>query len=134
MYLQLNLHDTELTNSDDEMETLDLHIIPAPPSDPELTPAKFLYEAMSACADLHPDPATPDQDGEDIAPGAGGWITSENMEDFMDEEGNFVVADIGGGLGSGAGTVREREDEEEGPEGGVNGHGGEGETKWQRTG
>jgi nucleotide-sensitive chloride channel 1A len=136
VYLQLNLHDTELTNSVDEMETLDMHIIPTTSEtsstpDSTFTPAKLLYDALSACADLHPDPTTPGEDGEDTAPGAGGWITSENMGDFMDEDGNFVRPQ--GSLGAGAGTVRERE-EEDAAEEGVNGDGDAGETKWQRTG
>jgi len=37
-------------------------------------------------------------------PGSGGWITSENMGNFFDEEGNWR----GGELGAGAGAVRER--------------------------
>ena len=115
---------------------------------------KEMYEALSACADLHPDP-TLDGDG-DIAfdessiyaaaenqpyaqidglpppmPGSGGWITAENAGEFFDEEGNFR------NLGGGAGTVRAREDHEqdEGEEGGANGvEEGLGDGKWRRTG
>jgi nucleotide-sensitive chloride channel 1A len=130
VYLQLNLHDTDLINSDDDVETLDLHLIPRSTNntDEGSNPAKALYEALSACADLHPDPNS-DTEEEDTAPGAGGWITSENMHEFMDADGNFIE---GGTLGAGAGTVREREDED--GEDGANGDGVDGETKWQRTG
>jgi len=85
---------------------------------------------LSACADLHPDPESPggeEEEEEDTAPGAGGWITSENMHEFIDADGNFIG---GGALGAGAGTIRTRDDEmedveEEGME--VD------DTKWRRT-
>ncbi|QDS68740.1 hypothetical protein FKW77_004605 [Venturia effusa] len=132
--LQLNLHDADTANSDDDFETLDLNLIPteSPPSngiDEAPNPAKSIFEALSACADLHPDPAS-DEEGEeeeggDTAPGAGGWITSENMEQFLDADGNFIGG--GGGLGAGAGTVRTRDEDMEDVEGdGL-------ETKWSRT-
>lgn len=132
MYLQLNLHDTDMENTDNDydVDTLDFHIVPSTTSS-----AQEIFEALSACADLHPDAAQSDgeqdEDEEDTAPGAGGWITSENMHEFVDEDGNFVGT--GGssseGLGAGAGTIRYREDDDEG----VNGDGME-DGKWQRTG
>ncbi|PYH48864.1 uncharacterized protein BP01DRAFT_311511 [Aspergillus saccharolyticus JOP 1030-1] len=68
--------------------------------------------------------------------GSSGWITAENMHEFFDEEGNW----IGGGqepslpLGPGAGTVRQREDGEDGQQDGdVDGEGESEETKWRRT-
>ena len=63
-------------------------------------------------------------------PGSGGWITAENVSEYFNEEGNIR----GGGLGPGAGMVRERDDD------GANGvdavgEDGEGEeSKWRRTG
>jgi nucleotide-sensitive chloride channel 1A len=110
-----------------------------------------LFRAISNCQDLNPDPRLPgDEDDEDdemagggfdeTAPGATGWITSENMAEFMDEEGNFrmpggvtVIGDEGefedaeDGVAQvgGAGSVRRRDEAEEGD--------GEGESKWQRT-
>lgn len=113
-----------------------------------------LYNAIVACTDLHPDPNEADSEDGDgqgpslITPGAGGWITSENMADFTDEDGNFKGFDAEGNfvafgeegssatLGAGAGTRRPREegdgeidDAEE-----VDGDGKEREeTKWQRT-
>ncbi|KAI4196671.1 MAG: hypothetical protein LQ350_006424 [Teloschistes chrysophthalmus] len=82
-------------------------------------------------------------------PGSGGWITAENVGRFFDEEGNFRGS--GGGLGPGAGVVRGREgggdgdgesgarvgEEEEGDRDDRDGegvNGGDGETKWRRTG
>ena len=119
------------------------------PSDP---PIQALFSAVSACANLHPDPVSPSssaaadiEGGDDAAiayesldglpppmPGSGGWITAENMHEFFDDEGNWR----GGGLGPGAGIVREREREEEEPH--TNGDGEvtdrtDEETKWRRT-
>lgn len=122
----------------------------------EKTPTQALFEAVSACANLHPDPVGDDEDAEmedggsgmwlpgsndGVLPppvdGSSGWITAENMHEYFDNEGNW----IGGGdpppslpLGPGAGTVRRREETEDGP--GSNEQGdGEGEveeTKWRR--
>lgn len=55
-------------------------------------------------------------------PGSGGWITAENVNQFFDEEGNWLGR---GGeeaeeLGEGAGRVRARQEVEEAE---VNGHG-----------
>jgi nucleotide-sensitive chloride channel 1A len=54
-------------------------------------------------------------------PGSGGWITSENVSQYFDADGNW----IGGGgeveiLGEGAGRVRTRDEVEENEQ--VNGH------------
>ena len=129
----------------------------------EQPPVLAMFTALSNCSNLHPDPD--DQDNEEEAgiqgsrllqaglvqqgdlsggmppalPGSGGWITAENMHEFVDEDGNW----IGGGdegddegreqdsenLGPGAGTVRPRED---GPDGDA-GDAGTDDTKWRRT-
>ncbi|KAL1302999.1 hypothetical protein AAFC00_003315 [Neodothiora populina] len=118
--------------------------------------AEALFAAVSACADLHPDPVEQGSgDGDEhggavlgsagIAglgsadmPGAGGWITSENMHEYVDEDGDFSMPE--GGLGAGAGTVRTAEearfddavdggDAEEGLDEQGGDHG-----KWRRTG
>ena len=125
-------------------------------SDSVEPPVQTLFAALSACANLHPDPASPgsadamDEEQQpssylyqsgDVAggatdglpppmPGSGGWITAENMGDYFDEEGNWRS----GELGAGAGFVRAREEHEEegGDEG--NGHGeDEDEAKRRRT-
>ncbi|KAL8922302.1 MAG: hypothetical protein Q9208_005272 [Pyrenodesmia sp. 3 TL-2023] len=128
----------------------------APASEPD--PLQQLFSALSACADLHPDPASDsdidiNDDGADPnylstdadtdamytqidglpppMPGSGGWITAENVGEFFDEEGNFRG---GGRLGEGAGSVRGR-DVDGDEDGGGNGvGGGEEQGKWRRTG
>jgi nucleotide-sensitive chloride channel 1A len=161
------------SDEEDELYTVSLTIIPhatsistpAPSelnlsSGPVLSETQQLFEALSACSNLHPDPnPNPDDDEEEEglshslafqagliqagsrdggmppALAAGGWITAENMHEFVDEEGNWIGGEEEGeGLGPGAGTVRQREEEAE-----ENGHGDEGEgeaeeTKWRRTG
>ncbi|MCJ1287888.1 hypothetical protein MMC26_007240 [Xylographa opegraphella] len=97
-------------------------------------PVQTLFAALSACANLHPDPASPGSadamdegqglgsylyQGGDVArsaadglppamPGSGGWITAENMGDYFDEDGNWRS----GELGVGAGVVRVRDEHE----------------------
>ncbi len=123
--------------------------------DPQ-TPAMAMFTALSDCSNLHPDPVDPeDQDMTDLQdsalfeagmiapgsasgglppamPGSGGWITAENMNEFFDEDGNWIGGDDEPeeqALGPGAGTVRPREDDQD-PED----HNGNGdEAKWQRT-
>ncbi|KAI9654666.1 MAG: hypothetical protein M1821_005873 [Bathelium mastoideum] len=180
LYLQLNLTSHDQT---DDIETLDFSLVPAAAAPAQqrqhgilasdvllataaaededaaaTSPAQALYAAVTACADLHPDPRTPGEEGDgeegaglggadmmpgaglggaDMMPGAGGWITAENMGDFMDEDGNFIGAL--GGLGPGAGTTRGRAelgeegmvDDGEGEDEDVGGEGEE--TKWRRT-
>lgn len=64
-------------------------------------------------------------------PGSGGWITAENVGELFDEEGNWR----GGGeaLGEGAGSVRRREEEDDGVDGDGDPGGEAEETKWRRT-
>ncbi|KAK5747178.1 hypothetical protein LTR17_000313 [Elasticomyces elasticus] len=152
--LQLGLSDPN-TTADDDFEAITLRIIPSAeisvghgdasePNGSALTPRQQLYEAISAGQELNPD-ADPDEEGEngfdETAPGATGWITSENMADFVDEDGNFRMPEgttvLGGeededvqhanGLGPGAGTTRTAAevDAEDGAED---------DGKWQRTG
>ncbi|KAK6419629.1 hypothetical protein LTR81_007174 [Elasticomyces elasticus] len=152
--LQLGLSDPN-TTADEDFEAITLRIIPnaessvghgdaSEPNGSALTPRQQLYEAISAGQELNPD-AEPDDEGEngfdETAPGATGWITSENMADFVDEDGNFRMPEgttvLGGeededvehanGLGPGAGTTRTAAevDTEDGAED---------DGKWQRTG
>ncbi|KAI7247029.1 hypothetical protein KC343_g1532 [Hortaea werneckii] len=163
--LELNLSDSN--TADEDLEFIQLRISPTSTSggseaaadagvnghangNSDATPVKVLYDAISACQELNPDPNPEGDDEEEggvggfdeTAPGATGWITSENMADFMDEDGNFRMPEgatvIGGeedgdgegadGLGAGAG--RRRAANEVDAEDGA----AQDETKWQRTG
>jgi len=121
---------------------------------PEQTPVQAMFNALSNCSNLHPDPVDPGDEEEDgsrlfqaglafpgasdgglppAMPGSGGWITAENMHEFVDENGNWIEDEGEDGedtgqnepLGVGAGNVRPRDDTEGGEEGD--------ETKWRRT-
>lgn len=131
-------------NEDDALESED---------QPEQTPASAFFTALSDCSNLHPDPVDDDeeeggsrlmQSGLAIPgnsdgslpppmPGSGGWITAENMHEFIDADGNFITDDDemeeGGEaeqLGPGAGTVRSHP-EDDGKDDSVD------DAKWQRT-
>ncbi|KAG8158876.1 hypothetical protein KVR01_011319 [Diaporthe batatas] len=174
--LQLDLSDG---GADDEtFDTAQLTIIP-PPASTDLSSAaeegssprseqEKLFDAITACQNLHPDPAEDeddeDDDGEDYAdriifessvdgsgeaieglpgafrgnatgglpppmPGSSGWITAENVNEYFDEDGNWIGDGDKNGdaegeeLGDGAGTVRSRD-----PDGAE-----EGENKRPRT-
>ena len=122
----------------------------------QLSPTQELFNAVSACANLHPDPTSDSEgdlenpaimfEGDDEIipgvqslgsggvlpppmPGSGGWITADNINDYFDDEGN-LLRDVTG-LGAGAGNVRLREEEEVG--GLDDGDGEEEDTKWRRT-
>ncbi|KAE8374224.1 regulator of volume decrease after cellular swelling-domain-containing protein [Aspergillus bertholletiae] len=165
LYMQIALPEQPGAQEDDFEECITMTVVPPPESQPqqqseednkpEETPTQALYNAVSACSNLHPDPMSDDEDeggaagsglfssglvemgsGDGGLPppmdGSSGWITADNMHEFFDEQGNW----IGGGeepslpLGPGAGTVRAREGED-----------GDGdremqddeETKWRRT-
>lgn len=134
LYMSLSLNDVETVNNEEDIQTLEITVLPPNySSNPESACIKDIFGAMNTCSDLHPDPdASGDEVGDEIlddsAPGASGWITAENMDQYMDEDGNFRATVIGGEeLGPGAGTVRPREDEDSAN--GVNGH----EEKYHRT-
>lgn len=133
-------------NEDDAIESEDK---------PETTPAQAFFTALSDCSNLHPDPVG-DYDEEEGSrlmqaglavpgnsdgslpppmPGSGGWITAENMHEFVDENGNFIMQDDEEEeaaenedemLGPGAGTVRSHPGDED-KDHNLN------DTKWQRT-
>ncbi|KAI9780512.1 MAG: hypothetical protein M1835_004472 [Candelina submexicana] len=135
-----------------------------------------LFSAVTTCSNLNPDPQVePSSDDEGgfgdnealssigglppAMPGSGGWITSENVGDFFDDNGEprteafdteaeetrVTQTQAGqnpsdnteegqGGLGAGAGYVRPRGDDEEIDWGDDNDADGDGaESKWRRT-
>ena len=136
---------TAPTSEDDEEQCITMTLVPPEltteqrsvqeaSDEPAETPTQMLYDAVSACSNLHPDPVEPgDEDEEDeskhpffqfgqegavgevdggLPPpvdGSSGWITADNMHEFFDEEGN----------GDGEGQVGEE--------------GESAETKWRRT-
>jgi len=137
LYVNISLNDAETVNEDDDIHMLEITVLPPSyTSKPTETCITELFNALNTCADLHPDPDGSDDDGDDIlddsAPGASGWITAENMDEYVDENGNFSGMVIGEELGPGAGTVRAREDVDGDANGtnGANGH----EEKYYRTG
>ncbi|KAF2448871.1 hypothetical protein P171DRAFT_407139 [Karstenula rhodostoma CBS 690.94] len=136
LLMNLSLNDAETVNADEDIDVLEIIILP-PNHDanaPQTSCIQEIFVAMNTCADLHPDPDDEEEGAQDLtAPGATGWITADNMDEYVDEDGNFKGGMVIGGedLGPGAGTVRPREgDEEEQVTNGVNGH----EEKYQRTG
>jgi len=133
---------------------------------PEQTPVVAMFTALSNCSNLHPDPVHPEEEEErgggsrlfqaglafpgatdgglpPAMPGSGGWITAENMSEFIDEEGNWIAGEEGAepeegdegheSLGPGAGTVRTREGVGHQDGGGGGAEGEADETKWRRT-
>jgi chloride channel, nucleotide-sensitive, 1A len=133
LYMNVSLNDVEQVNDEDEIQVLEATIYPADPANhaqgsPDAI--KKIFEAMNYCADLHSD--LDDSDEEEATfdipePGANSWITADNMDDFVDEDGNFIGRGV---LGRGAGNVRPRDDES----GEINGlDGNSDESKWRRT-
>ncbi|KAE8152523.1 hypothetical protein BDV25DRAFT_170395 [Aspergillus avenaceus] len=152
LYMQISVPET-MSQEDDFEECITVTVVPAEGDradgeDQEETPTQALYNAVSACSNLHPDPMSDDEgeaqeeagsalfgaglvqagDAEGGLPppvdGSSGWITADNMHEYFDEEGNWIA---GGeepnlALGPGAGTVRDREE-----------NGEEDEAKWRRT-
>lgn len=130
-------------NEDDALESEDK---------PEQTPAQAFFTALSDCSNLHPDPMDEDdeEDGSRLVqaglaipgnsdgslpppmPGSGGWITAENMHEYIDADGNFIMDDDveeegdTEQLGPGAGTVRSLPDDD-GKDNSTS------DAKWQRT-
>ncbi|KAI0401313.1 regulator of volume decrease after cellular swelling-domain-containing protein [Xylaria palmicola] len=53
-------------------------------------------------------------------PGSSGWITADNVNEYFDEDGNWIGGDgVSGELGDGAGRVRDRDEVEQSE---TNGH------------
>lgn len=140
MFVQLRIFPTRIETHAEPTE--EAHEPEQPNGHATASPSQALFNAISDCQELNPDPLEEgDEDMEDkTAPGATGWITSENMQDFLDENGELRIpqgatvvgaeddADANsGGLGAGAGRTRTAAEVEDG-----NGNGDD--SKWQRTG
>lgn len=138
LLMNLSLNDAEAVNADEDIDVLELILLPPSygSNAPQTSCIQEIFAAMNTCADLHPDPDDDDEEGAPdlTAPGATGWITADNMDEYVDEDGNFKGGMVIGGedLGPGAGTVRPRDgdEEEQDATNGVNGR----EEKYQRTG
>ena len=65
--MQLDLSDPHAVAEDDEPETIELTLIPAPSTEASSAePAiQTLFEAVSNCSNLNPDPMSQDEDMED---------------------------------------------------------------------
>lgn len=140
VFLQLELS-PDGGADDDDFETVELTLIPTSATPPaaeaqqtgaEAEPtigkkqpdneATKLFKAITACADLNPDPQEDDEDDEydddrivfegdaiegfqgvfagsssgDLPPpmpGSSGWITAENVHEYFDEQGNWIGGD-----------------------------------------
>jgi len=136
LYMNISLNDAETVNAEEDIDVLELTVLPPGYATGNTHAAciQEIFGAMNTCADLHPDSGLDDDGDEDLtAPGASGWITADNMDEYMDEEGNFRGTIIGGEeLGPGAGSVRQRVDGDDEGTNGVSGADGHGE-KYQRT-
>lgn len=64
LYMQLELSDPEQNNEDDEMDAVEVTLIPAP-SEGETSSIQALFDAVSNCSNLHPDPAFQDDEEMD---------------------------------------------------------------------
>lgn len=163
--LELNLSDPDTADEDLDFLQLRIHATSilhhSPASDTSAgaaangttsqnDTATALFKAISDCQELNPDPPQAGGDSDDgggeadlTAPGATGWITSENMAEFMDENGILrmpgsvtVVDGEDRGenqqhLGEGAGRTRTAAEID--AEEGSHENGGD-DAKWQRTG
>ncbi|KAK9419753.1 putative Protein LOT5 [Seiridium unicorne] len=144
-------------DDDESFDPLELTLVPYSSEGTSIDPmnsqrTSALFNQISACQNLHPDPADEGEDDEDDGmdrivfegealeglpgafqgdasgglpppmPGSSGWITAENVNEYFDEEGNWIGGEgVSGELGEGAGRVRAR-DEVDGDADGLNGN------------
>ncbi|KAI8952264.1 regulator of volume decrease after cellular swelling-domain-containing protein [Xylaria longipes] len=179
VYMQLEFSDSG-PDDDENFEPIELTLIPYKAATNDDPPAidplnaertNALFNQISACSNLNPDPRNEDEDddGNDefnadhiifegsvdqgVAieglpgvlqgsnsgglpppmPGSSGWITADNVNEYFDEDGNWIGDEgVSGELGDGAGRVRGRDEAEQD---GANGHEevDDGDTKRPRT-
>ena len=99
---------------DEDMDrSITLTIVPSPEEfeyeEDDGPPVSAMYTAVTACQNLHPDPPLPGEQEEGL-PGSSGWITAENMHEYVDDEGNFIDGGrlASPSMGPGAGSKRKR--------------------------
>ncbi|KAJ3551794.1 hypothetical protein NPX13_g11273 [Xylaria arbuscula] len=157
VYMQLEFSDSA-PDDDESFEPIELTLIPYKPGsgeegDAALDPlnaerTNALFNQISACSNLNPDPRNEDEDDDEdefnadhiifegsvdegVAieglpgvlqgnnagglpppmPGSSGWITADNVNEFFDEQGNWIGDEgVSGELGDGAGRVRGRDE------------------------
>ncbi len=115
--MQLEL--SESSEDEDVPDIVEVTLLMPKTSDAS-TSVQELFEAVSNCSNLHPDPGSNDDEDEEMAdgdsrivfegvsglpgvmhgavdgglpppfPGSGGWITAENVGQYFDEEGNWI--------------------------------------------
>ena len=149
LYAQLILKEPSQGPGEDEPVSIEMTIVPASiePNSENVgngstisvnseDQVKALYEAVSTCTALHPDPVEDEEDNEEDLPGAGGWITADNAGDYFDEDGQFVGF---GENGQVVGSTRAREGQSYGQNRSIEDRNGtahsdeeQQETKWRR--
>ncbi|KAH6691345.1 regulator of volume decrease after cellular swelling-domain-containing protein [Plectosphaerella plurivora] len=115
----MQLEPSDSAQDDDEPASIDLTIIPAHAGGTQAD-IQTLFDAISACSDLHPDKEDDDEDDDEYDrivfegdletvdgftgvmrgredggmpppfPGSSGWITAENMHEYFDADGNWI--------------------------------------------
>ncbi|KHJ30360.1 putative benzoylformate decarboxylase protein [Erysiphe necator] len=127
LYMQIEISDyyDHEVQEDDDSGYIDLTLIPSSSSNEGKSIIQTLFEAVSACSDLNPDPNSEDEriidhinrDDTGIEgnvfnmginelasipitsfddnlpppfPGSGGWITADNISQYLDENGVWI--------------------------------------------
>ncbi|KAI1822006.1 regulator of volume decrease after cellular swelling-domain-containing protein [Xylaria intraflava] len=153
VYMQLEFPENS-PDDDESFEPIELTLIPykAASHDPlNAERTKALFDQISACSNLNPDPLNEGEDDDEdefndyhimfeshidqgVAieglpgvlqgnnngglpppmPGSSGWITADNVNEYFDEDGNWMGgAGADAELGDGAGRVRGRDEIEQ---------------------
>lgn len=63
--MQLELSDPEQNNEDEDMDAVEVTLIPAPAAEGEGSSIQALFDAVSNCSNLHPDPTFQDDEEMD---------------------------------------------------------------------
>ncbi|KAF4636189.1 hypothetical protein G7Y89_g1883 [Cudoniella acicularis] len=86
LYMQLELSDPDNGVGDDEEDAVELTLIPQAPADAERSAIQTLFEAVSNCSNLHPDPLF----GDDVD------MEDGDVDDRIVFEGNVGYEGISG--------------------------------------